>query len=212
MITAWSTTVRMRKSSSMRGSLLLKNLDILSIDREQRHDPDYEAALEAGRRAREGDRPAKRGRAEKGSKKGEATQSNQPMYSPGHPITEEDFEEIIQTLGWDKLYGEFAMLSCAERLLCAFAPHLTVGEINDSLEPEKRSVYDVLIHIMRKYGAYTNTVEEMLKDIRNKHGKLGLPPSCGSGASSSSQPPMLPQLRHPSPSSQKQHHSPFSQK
>ena len=33
----------------------------------------------------------------------------------------------------------------------------------------------------RKYGAYIETVEKMLKDIRSKHGELGLPSHRSSG-------------------------------
>ena len=87
------------------------------------------------------------------------------------------------------------MINCAEKLLSVFAPSTTVGEVANSMSPGKGTIYDVLIHVMRKYGAYTNTVEEMLKDIRSRHGMLGLPSSSSSSsrpstqaASSSSQP------------------------
>ena len=105
----------------------------------------------------------------------------------GHPIIEKDLEEIIHTRGWDKLYGEFAMMSCAENLLSTFDSQRTVGEITATLEPRKKTIYGVLIYIMRKYGAYIETVERMLKDIRSKHGELGSPSHYSLSASSVSQ-------------------------
>ena len=78
--------------------LALKKLgDILSVNREQELPPDYDAALEAGQQAREGDRSTKKGRAEKGSKSSEMTHDAQSMRSSGHPIIEQDLEEVIHT-------------------------------------------------------------------------------------------------------------------
>ena len=81
---------------------------------------------------------------------------------------QEELERKARAQKWDERYGDYAMITCVEKLLHTFVPDRTIGEVADDLPKDKGTIYDILNHVMFTYGAFTSAIEDMLKDIKKK--------------------------------------------
>ena len=163
---------------------LSKLRDILTIDTSPDNNPDYEEIVDSVRNQRIERRPRRKATGSHGA----VVAGRRAIPATGSQIKEESFEivspesreEIAKDLEkrariqrWDERYGDYAMITCAEKLLHAFVPSRTIGDVANDMPKGKGTIYDVLIHVMITYGAFTFAIEDMLKEIKEKADTLG---------------------------------------